>query len=506
MSAIKEQGLNAIEDGADGVVRVEDTTGWELDIGVHGGKADERAVGLLAAHIGDAGTPIGSAEAIMARGMWAKNVTDMLNHGDWKFASSALSNMTFHTSWTPGTAADAPAEAGDGQAQPAREASGQGGVDSMILDMLGSGGLGGMPAPAPEQGRPAPETDTETPAAPVQGQEPSVQGQGRPSPETSQEASGQTGGTPVPEHGAAAGEQATTDAVDDADAPGPDDADVPESDGDGPEAQKDPGADDGQNRSAHFTLNDPKGDSGHDPLTRIQGALFGDDRTEKPSRARRRKDGGKPGAAGEAQAAPDGTPAAGGWAREIADQLYIANLEHLGMLSEHAYMNGAMKEIIPAPGVDVSRLRSILGGAGEPARVAVRKRGSRLSVDALLVMDLTSNEASRYRVDETAGIWNAAAKRDSDRGVKYSHSENRWTLTGSIAPFNPFTGITFNNDVALADLQAQMDHYLAYYDLRVDRWIGPSRVVLRRAGTWDADQRGVRSVDAQTDQDQGQED
>ena len=176
------------------------------------------------------------------------------------------------------------------------------------------------------------------------------------------------------------------------------------------------------------------------------------------------------------------------------------------MLSEHAYMNGAMKEIIPAPGVDVSRLRSILGGAGEPARVAVRKRGSRRSIEALLVMDLTSNETSRYRVDETAGIWNAAAERDSDRGVKYSHSENRWTLTGSIAPFNPFTGITFNNDVALADLQAQMDHYLAYYDLRVDRWIGPSRVVLRRAGTWDADQRGVRSVDAQADQDQGQED
>ena len=81
MSAIKEQGLNAIEDGADGVIRVEDTNGWDLGIGVHGGKADERAVGLLAAHIGDAGTPIGSAEAIMARGMWAKNLSDMLNQG-----------------------------------------------------------------------------------------------------------------------------------------------------------------------------------------------------------------------------------------------------------------------------------------------------------------------------------------------------------------------------------------------------------------------------------------
>lgn len=475
MSAIKEQGLNAIEDGADGVVRVEDTTGWGLDIGVHGGKADEQAVGLLAAHIGDAGTPIGSAEAIMARGMWAKNVTDMLNHGDWKFAASALSNMTFHTSWTPGAAADAPAEAGDGQAQPAREASGEGDVDSMILSMLGSGDQGGTAAPEPaqdqeapaqeqsrpgqSQDRPAPETSQE---APAQGQEPPAHGQGRPAPETGQEEPVQEPEAPTPEQEPA---------------------------GDGPEAQK-----------------DPKGDSGHGPSVRIQGALFGDDRTEKPSRTRRRKDGRKPGAAEEAQAAPDGTPAAGGWAREIADQLYIANLERLGMLSEHAYMNGAMKEIIPAPGVDVSRLRSILGGAGEPARVTVRKRGSRLSVEALLVMDLTSNETSRYRVDETAGIWNAAAERDSDKGVKYSHSENRWTLTGSIAPFNPFTGITFNNDVALADLQAQMDHYLAYYGLRVDRWIGPSRVVLRRADTWDADQRGVRSVDAQADQDQGQED
>lgn len=461
MSAIKEQGLNAIEDGADGVVRVEDTNGWGLDIGVHGGKADGQAVGLLAAHIGDAGTPIGSAEAIMARGMWAKNVTDMLNHGDWKFAASALSNMTFHTSWTPGAATDAPAGAGEGQAQPAREASGQGDVDSMILSMLGSGDQGGTAAPEPAQDREAPAQEQNRPD----------QGQDQPAPETSQEAPAHEQEPPVHEQGRPAPETGQEEPAQE------------------PEAQE-----------------DPKADGGRNPSVRIQGALFGDDRTEKPSRARRRKDEGKAGAAEEAQAAPDGTTVAGGWAREIADQLYIANLERLGMLSEHAYMNGAMKEIIPAPGVDVSRLRSILGGAGEPARVTVRKRGSRFSIEALLVMDLTSNEASRYRVDETAGIWNAAAERDSDRGVKYSHSENRWTLTGSIAPFNPFTGITFNNDVALADLQAQMDHYLAYYDLRVDRWIGPSRVVLRRAGTWDADQRGVRSVDAQADQDQGQED